>query len=279
MFFTLMVFTGFLRRRIFLQSLLIFSIGRSPLRWSAPLVLFFQTAPRGRIAWMPWIERPAIRTNCSVIAALLDDLLRAVVMESAQTLQLTEPKRIDVTSVRNDMIRDAGCREPAFALAHATERLDLQLIARPFAPTFPVQMSPSTHAQHSAPCPQSSAKSLDAQFAVTHTQRDQPAPEPPPTANSMPQPRRRHHGLQPDCRRALELLAASRDGCTEAIMLAHGFTVELMVDLCIAALAIATVERMVVGGRTVEIVRLKITEVGQQALASGAITSSREKST
>jgi hypothetical protein len=32
-------------------------------------------------------------------------------------------------------------------------------------------------------------------------------------------------------RRALELLAASRGGCTEAIMLARGFTVELLVDL------------------------------------------------
>jgi len=31
-------------------------------------------------------------------------------------------------------------------------------------------------------------------------------------------------------RRALELLAASRDGCTEAIMLAHGFAPELMVE-------------------------------------------------
>jgi len=32
-------------------------------------------------------------------------------------------------------------------------------------------------------------------------------------------------------RRALELLEASIDGCTEAIMLAHGFTVGLLVDL------------------------------------------------
>jgi hypothetical protein len=32
----------------------------------------------------------------------------------------------------------------------------------------------------------------------------------------MPQPRRRRHGPQPDRRGALELLAASRDGCTEA---------------------------------------------------------------
>jgi hypothetical protein len=49
-------------------------------------------------------------------------------------------------------------------------------------------------------------------------------------------------------------------------MLAHGFTVELLVDLCIAELAIATPERMVVGGRTVEVVRMKITESGRRAL-------------
>src|SRR5262245_50937540 len=96
---------------------------------------------------MPRIQRPAIDTDRSVIAALLDDFLRAVVMESAQTLQLTKPKRIDVASVRNDMVHDAGCSNSAFALAHATERLDLQLIARPLAPTFPVQMSPPAHAQ------------------------------------------------------------------------------------------------------------------------------------
>jgi len=47
----------------------------------------------------------------------------------------------------------------------------------------------------------------------------------------MPHPhRRRHRGPKPDRRRALELLAASPDGCTEALMLAHGFTPP-MVDL------------------------------------------------
>jgi hypothetical protein len=76
----------------------------------------------------------------------------------------------------------------------------------------------------------------------------------------------RRRGPKPDRRRALELLAASPDGCTEALMLAHGFTVELLVDLCIAELAIATPERMVVGGRTVEVVRMKITEAGRRAL-------------
>src|SRR5262249_41189958 len=96
---------------------------------------------------MPAVERPAIDADRCVVTAMLDDLLRAVVMESAQALQLTEPKRIDVTSVRNDMVHNAGCSDPAFARAHATERLDLQLMARPFAPTFSVQMSPPAHAQ------------------------------------------------------------------------------------------------------------------------------------
>jgi hypothetical protein len=51
-------------------------------------------------------------------------------------------------------------------------------------------------------------------------------------------PRRNSRRLpKPDRRRALELLAASSDGCTEAIMLAHGFTVAQIVDLVCAGLA------------------------------------------
>jgi len=61
-----------------------------------------------------------------------------------------------------------------------------------------------------------------------------------------PSSARRHTS---DRHRALRLLAGAPEGCPEAVMLAHGFTVELMVDLCIAEHAIATVERMVTGGR------------------------------
>jgi len=67
-----------------------------------------------------------------------------------------------------------------------------------------------------------------------------------------------------DRRRALRLLADAPEGVTEALMLAHGFRVELLVDLCIAGLATATPERA--GGRRVEVVRLKITDAGRQAL-------------
>ena len=55
---------------------------------------------------------------------------------------------------------------------------------------------------------------------------------------------------KPDRLRALELLAASHTGCTEAIKLAHGFTVEQMAELVRAGLAMATVERMVAGGKS-----------------------------
>jgi hypothetical protein len=49
----------------------------------------------------------------------------------------------------------------------------------------------------------------------------------------MPTPRRKP-SPEAERRRALRLLADDRDGCTEAVMLAHGFPVPLLVDLCVA---------------------------------------------
>jgi len=69
-----------------------------------------------------------------------------------------------------------------------------------------------------------------------------------------------------DQRRALRELASAPEGMTEALMLAHGFPLPLLVDLCIAGLAIATPERMVAGVRPVEVVRMKITEAGRKAI-------------
>jgi hypothetical protein len=57
-----------------------------------------------------------------------------------------------------------------------------------------------------------------------------------------------------------------RDGCTEAIMLAQGFTVEQMVQIMRARLATAQTERMVAGRYPIEITRMRITEAGRQAL-------------
>jgi hypothetical protein len=49
-------------------------------------------------------------------------------------------------------------------------------------------------------------------------------------------------------RRALELLEASIDGCTEAIMLAYGFKTELLIELINAGFATTSIERMVASG-------------------------------
>jgi hypothetical protein len=52
-------------------------------------------------------------------------------------------------------------------------------------------------------------------------------------------------------------------------MLAQGFTVEQMVELIHAGLASAqTEQRVVAGGRTVDVARVRITETGRQLLTN-----------
>jgi hypothetical protein len=63
------------------------------------------------------------------------------------------------------------------------------------------------------------------------------------------------------------LLASCREGCTEAIMLAHRFTIPQMVELVRAGLATATAERVVAGNRSVEVATMRITDAGRQFLA------------
>jgi hypothetical protein len=72
---------------------------------------------------------------------------------------------------------------------------------------------------------------------------------------------------KPDRRRVLELLATSRHGCTEALLTAHGVTVDPMVGLVRAGLATAGTERVVTGRRSDETTRMKITEAGRRAFA------------
>jgi hypothetical protein len=61
----------------------------------------------------------------------------------------------------------------------------------------------------------------------------------------MPHPRRRRHDPHADRRLALELLAASHDGATEALRIAHGFAVGQMNEFVRAGLVTATAERAV----------------------------------
>ena len=71
----------------------------------------------------------------------------------------------------------------------------------------------------------------------------------------------------PDRRRALELLAGSHYGYTKAILRAHGFSIDMMIELVKAGLATTKRERMVADGRQTGVVRVRITDAGRQALA------------
>src|SRR5262245_60680064 len=78
---------------------------------------------------------------------------------------------------------------------------------------------------------------------------------------------RPRRGPRPDRRRPLELLASSPDGCSEAIMLARGFTAEQMVELVHAGLATTNAERVAMGGRTNEVAKVRITDAGRSTLS------------
>jgi hypothetical protein len=56
---------------------------------------------------------------------------------------------------------------------------------------------------------------------------------------------------------------------SKAVMIAHGFTVQQMVDLARAGLATAKTERVVAGGRTMQVAQVRITEAGRRALDAG----------
>jgi hypothetical protein len=82
-----------------------------------------------------------------------------------------------------------------------------------------------------------------------------------------PMPTRLHYRRpNPDRRRALELLAGSRHGYTKAVLRAHGFSVDMLVELVKAGLATTKRERMV-ASRETAVVRVRITDAGRQALA------------
>jgi hypothetical protein len=63
------------------------------------------------------------------------------------------------------------------------------------------------------------------------------------------------------------LASCPQEGCTEAVMLAHGFTIEQLVELVRAGLASATPQRVLAGRETMEVVTLRITDAGMKTLA------------
>jgi hypothetical protein len=74
--------------------------------------------------------------------------------------------------------------------------------------------------------------------------------------------------LSHDQRRALVVLAGIGEmGATEALMLAHGFEMAMLVDLVRDGLANTAPESVRAGGRKMEVTRLRITQAGRRALA------------
>ena len=72
--------------------------------------------------------------------------------------------------------------------------------------------------------PMASQRAFSARAAVASQGRGEPSAS--PTMGRRPSRRL----PKPDRRRALELLASCPEGCTEAILRAHGFTIEQMVE-------------------------------------------------
>jgi hypothetical protein len=66
-------------------------------------------------------------------------------------------------------------------------------------------------------------------------------------------------------RQLLELIAASEDGCTDVLLLAHGVPIEMIAEMVRAGFAVVQPGRLL-AGRQVLNTKLFITEAGRRAL-------------
>jgi hypothetical protein len=71
-------------------------------------------------------------------------------------------------------------------------------------------------------------------------------------------------------RRALRILAETAHGCDVNALLTRGLELETMADLVRKGLATVRVEIIETHGLTIEVARLRITDVGRRALEGGA---------
>jgi hypothetical protein len=67
--------------------------------------------------------------------------------------------------------------------------------------------------------------------------------------------------------RALRLLARSPNGCTEPVILAHGFALDHIANLVFGGFAKREVRNMTSNGRQEKVVRMQITDAGRKAIA------------
>jgi hypothetical protein len=68
--------------------------------------------------------------------------------------------------------------------------------------------------------------------------------------------------------RALQLLARSSTGCTETLMLAHGFTAEMLGRLVIDGFASVQRGTMLAGDRQLAVKWIEITDLGHDAISA-----------
>jgi hypothetical protein len=69
--------------------------------------------------------------------------------------------------------------------------------------------------------------------------------------------------------RALRFLARHSSGCTEPVILAHGFELDQIANLVFRGFAKREVSNVTIGGRHVKIVRMQITATGLKAIVGG----------
>jgi hypothetical protein len=68
--------------------------------------------------------------------------------------------------------------------------------------------------------------------------------------------------------RALEIIAAHPDGCTEAILASQNIPADILIELVQSGLAMARMERIVEEDGAVDVTRLWITTAGELVLAA-----------
>jgi hypothetical protein len=74
--------------------------------------------------------------------------------------------------------------------------------------------------------------------------------------------------VTPEHYRALALLAEAPGGCLETVLVdAEGFTLDALAELLCAGYALVAPETVRVGGRKIEVARVRITDAGRRAIA------------
>jgi hypothetical protein len=73
--------------------------------------------------------------------------------------------------------------------------------------------------------------------------------------------------LNDEQRRALELLGRSPNGCTEALMLAHGFTIATLAELSAIGLLRVDAHNAHAGGRQKMVAWMQISAAGRKGIA------------